>query len=106
MYVEIPSEIGLDGLIQDIDHISTTHGDVMFETILADVFHQFLQVVNLRHGNTAIHTLGVVGNLTLAQIGLDGALGVVCRDAEEGEGTFADLGIDGTEGIDFAQRAT
>ena len=91
MHVEIPSEIGLDGLVQNIDHISTTHGDVMLKTILEDVFHQLLQVVNLRHCDTDVHAIGIVGNLPLSQIGIDGTLGVVCRDTEEGEGTFADF---------------
>lgn len=40
---------------------------------------------------------------SLTQIGLDTALRVVGRDAEEGERTFADLGIYGSKGVDLTQ---
>ena len=66
MYVKLPAEISLDGLVQNVNHIGTTHGHMMLEAVLADVLHQPLQVVNLRHGDSAIHAVGVVGNLTLA----------------------------------------
>ena len=105
MHVEVPAEIGLDGFVQDVNHIGAAHSHVVLETILADILHQLLQVIDLRHGDAAVHAIGIVGNLTLAQVSLDTALRVVCRDAEEGEGTLRNLGIDSTEGIDFAQRS-
>ena len=78
---------------------------MVLETVLADVFHQALQVVHLRYGDAAVHAVGVVGYLTLAQIGLDAALRVVGGKTEEGEGTFRHLGVDGAESVHLAQRA-
>ena len=88
MHVELPAEVGFDGLLQDVDHLGTAHGHVVLKAVLADVFHQLLQVVYLRHGDTAVHAVGVVGDLALAEIGLDDALRIVGGDAEEGEGTL------------------
>ena len=88
MNVEVPAEISLDGLVQNVDDIGATHSHMMLETVLADVLHQLLQVVNLRDCDTAIHSVRIVGELTLAQIGLDGALWIVGRDAEEGKWAF------------------
>ena len=79
---------------------------MVLEAVLANVFHQLLQVIDLGDCDTSIHAVGVVSDFALTKISLDDALGVVGRDAEESEGTFADLGIDGAEGVDFAQRAT
>ena len=106
MHVQVPTQIGVDGLVEDVHHISAAHGHMVLEAILADVLHELLQVVNLCHCYTAIHAIGVVGELTLAQIGLDSALRIVCRDAEEGEGTFRDFGIDSTKGVDLTQCAS
>ena len=106
MGVEIPAEVGLDGLVEDVDDIGAAHGDMVLEAVLADVLHQPLQVVDLGHGDAAVHAVRIVGNLALAQVGLDATLGVVGGDAEEGERTTGDLGIDSTEGVDLAQRTT
>ena len=48
MYIQVPSEIGLDGLVKDVDDIGAAHGNVVFEAVLADILHQLLQVVDLR----------------------------------------------------------
>ena len=88
MYIKVPAEVGVDGLVKDVDDIGAAHGNVVFEAVLADILHQLLQVVDLRDSNTAVHAVGVVGDFTLTQISLDAAFGVVCRDAEEGERTF------------------
>ena len=79
---------------------------MVLETILADVLHQFLQIVNLRHSNTAIHAVWVIGDFALAQVRLDTAFGIVRRDAEEGKRAFANLGIDSTKGVDLTQSTT
>ena len=78
----------------------------MLKTVLADVFHQLLQVVDLRHSDAAVHTVGIVGDLTLAEIGLDTPLGIIGRDAEEGKGTFRHFRIDSAEGINLAKRTS
>ena len=88
MHIQVPSQIGLDSLVKDIHHVGATHSHMMLETVLADILHQFLQVVDFRNGDTAVHSVGIVGDLTLAEIGLDDALRVVGRDAEEGKWTF------------------
>ena len=78
----------------------------MLEAVFADILHQLLQVVHLCHGDAAVHAVGVVRQLTLAQIRLDAALRVVGRDAEEREGTLADLCIYRSEGVDLAECAS
>ena len=88
MDIEIPAQIGVDGLIEDIHHIGAAHGHMVLESVLADIFHQLLQVIHLRDSDTSVHAVGVVGNLSLAEIGLDFALGIVGRDAEERERAF------------------
>jgi hypothetical protein len=35
--VEVPAEVGLDGLIEDVDDIGTAHGHMVLEAVLADV---------------------------------------------------------------------
>ena len=50
--------------------------------------------------------ISAAGLRLINKVGLDAALGVVGGDTEEGEGSFADLGIDGAEGVDLAQGAT
>ena len=72
MYIQIPAQIAVDSLLQDVDHVGAHHGYVVFETILADILHQFLEVVHLRHGDTSVHAIRVVGQLALAQIALEG----------------------------------
>lgn len=101
--VEVPAEVGLDGFVQDVNDIGAAHSHMVLEAILADILHQLLQVVHLCDGNTSVHAVWVVGQLSLTQIGLDTALRVVGRDAEEGERTFADLGIYGSKGVDLTQ---
>ena len=64
-----------------------------------------VQVVDLCHSDTTVHTIGVVGNLTLAEVGLDAALGIVGRDAEEGKGTLADLCVDCAEGVQIGRAS-
>ena len=102
MRIQLPSEVGLDGFLHDVDDVGAAHGNMVLKAVLADILHQLLQIVDLRHSDTAIHAVGIVGNGAFAQICLDIALGVVGRDAEERERAFADLGIDGAEGVDFA----
>ena len=102
MYVELPTKVSLYGLIKDIDNIGAAHGNMVLKAVLTDVLHQLLQIVDLGNGYTAVHTVWVVGNLALAEIGLDNALRIVGRYAEEGEGAFADLGLDSTKGIYFS----
>ena len=58
---------------------------MVLETILTDIFHQLLQVINLGNSDTAVHAVWLVGNLSFAEIGLDAATRVVGGDAEEGE---------------------
>ena len=101
MYVEIPTKVSLYGLIKDIDNIGAAHSNMVLEAVLTDVLHQLLQIVDLSNCDTAVHTVWVVGNLTLAQVGLDDALRIVCRNAEEGKRTFTDLGINSTKSINF-----
>ena len=88
MYIKVPAEVGVDGLVKDVDDIGAAHGNVVFEAVLADILHQLLQVVDLRDSDTAVHAVGVVGDFALAEIGLDATLGVVGRDAEEGKWAF------------------
>ena len=106
MNVEVPAEVGLDGLLYDINDIGSTHGYMVLEAILADILHQLLQVVHLCDGDTPVHAVGVVGELALAQISLNATFGVVGGDAEEGEGAFADFCVDGAKGVNLAQCAT
>ena len=103
MDVEVPTEVGLDGLIEDVDDIGAAHGHMVLEAVLADVLHQLLQVVDLRHSDAAVHAVGIVGDLSLAEIGLDTALGIVGGDAEEGEGALTHFRIDCTEGVDLTE---
>ena len=103
--ITVPAEICIDGLVEDIHHISAAHGDMMLESVLADEFHQLLQVVNLRNGDATIHTVRIVRDLSLAQISLDAALRVVGREAEERKRSFRHLGVDGSESLDLAQCA-
>ena len=102
MYIKVPSEVGLDGLVKDVDNIRAAHGDMVLETVLADVLHQLLQVVDLRHSDATVHAIGIVGDLTLTEVGLDAALGIVGGDAEEAERSLRDLRIDSSEGVDLA----
>ena len=106
MYIQIPAQIAVDSLLQDVDHVGAHHGYVVFETILADILHQFLEVVHLRHGDTSVHAIRVVGQLALAQIALDASQRVVSRNAEEGEITLRTLGIHSSEGIDLTERTS
>ena len=66
MYIKVPAEIGFNGLADNIYHIGTTHGDMVLEAVLADILHQFLQVIDLCHGDTAVHAIWVVGDVPLA----------------------------------------
>ena len=100
--VELPSEVGLDGLADYVNDIGAAHGDMVFETVLADILHQLLQVIHLRHGNATIHAVWVIGDRSLTEIRLDASLRIIGGDAEEGEVTGSDLRIDSTEGIDLA----
>lgn len=106
MNVEVPTEIGLYGLVENVDNIGTTHGNMVLEAVLTDVLHQLLQVVDLGHSDATVHAIGVVGDFSLTEIGLDAAFGIVGRNTEEGEGAFADLRIDSTKGINFAQSSS
>ena len=83
--VDVPSEIGLDGLLQNINNIGATHGNVVFETVFTDVFHQFLQVIHLCYSDATVHSVGIVGQFALAQIGLDASFGIVGGKSEKGE---------------------
>jgi hypothetical protein len=44
--VEVPAEISLDGLVQNVDDIGATHSHMMLETVLADVLQQILKSLN------------------------------------------------------------
>ena len=103
MYVKVPAEVGVDGLVKDVDHVGAAHSNVVFEAILADVLHQALQVVDLRDSDTPVHAVGIVGDFALAKVSLDAATWVVGGDAEEGEGTLAHLGVDSAEGVHLAK---
>lgn len=104
--VDVPSEIGLDGLLQNINNICATHGNVVFETVFADVFHQFLQVIYLCYSDATVHSVGIVGQFALAQIGFDAALGIVGGKSEKGEVALRHFRIDRTKGVDLAQGAS
>ena len=104
--VDVPSEIGLDGLLQNINNIGATHGNVVFETVFADVFHQFLQVIYLCYSDATVHSVGIVGQFALAQIGFDAALGIVGGKSEKGEVALRHFRIDRTKGVDLAQGAS
>lgn len=105
MNIEFPSEIRLDGFLQDVFYVAAHEGNVMLEPVLADELHELLQVGYLCDGDAAVHAVGVVGDAALAHIALDAAARVVGGDAEEGEVAFRHLGVHGTERAHLAERA-
>lgn len=105
MYVELPAQIAVDSFLQDVHHIGANHGHVVFEAVLADVFHELLQVVHLSDSDATIHAVGIVRQAAFAQIALDAAQRVIGRNAEESEVAFRAFGVDGAEGVDFAECA-
>ena len=106
MYIKVPTQISLYRLIKDVHHIGAAHRHMMLETVLTDILHQFLQVINLSDSDTSVHSVWIIGNLTLAEVCLDTALRVIGGDAEEGERTARHFGIDGTKGLHLTQRAS
>ena len=106
MHIKIPSEIVLEGIGYDVGHIAAHQCDMMLESIAANVLHQLLEVIDLRHGDAAVHSVGIVRNLAFAYISADPTGSIVGRNAEEGEVSLADLGIDGAKGTYLAKGAT
>ena len=106
MYIQIPSQVAVDSLFEHVNDICAHHGHMMFKSVLADVFHQCLEVVHLCHGDASVHAVWVVGHASLAEVALDAAHVVVGRDAEEGEVALRAFAIHGSEGVDLAQCAS
>ena len=103
MHIEIPAEISLDGFLQNIDNIGSHHRYMVLETVLADELHEGLEVIDLRNSDTAIHSVRIGCDLTLAEICLDLTEGIVSRNAEESEVAGSSLAIYGTEGVDLTE---
>ena len=78
MYVQVPSEVIVNSLAEDVNNVGANHRDVVLKAVLADKLHQLLQVVNLRNGDATVHSVRVVGELALAEIALYAAEVVVC----------------------------
>lgn len=97
MYIKVPTQISLYRLIEDVHHVGAAHRHMMLEAVLTDILHQLLQVINLSDSDTSVHSVWIIGNLTLAEVCLDTALRVIGGDAEEGERTARHFGIDGTK---------
>ena len=106
MHIEIPSEVCLDSLREDVNDIGTYHGDMVLESILADELHESLQVRHTCHGDTSIHAVGVVGHLALSEISLDASEGVVGRDTEVCELSLSTFSIYSPEGAHLAESAS
>ena len=106
MDIKIPTQIGINGFLQDSSQIATTESHMMLEAVLADILHQLLEFGHFRYYDTAVHSVWIVGHLALTEIGLDATLRVVGGDAEIGERAFADLGIDGAECLDLSEGAS
>ena len=44
MPIQFPSQVGADRLFDNIGHMTASHSHVMFEAVLAEVFHEVLQI--------------------------------------------------------------
>lgn len=78
VYIEIPSEIVLYRIFQDVCNIAAYECDMVLETMTADVLHEALQMVYLGNGDTSVHAIGVVGNLTLTHVSTNLSFCIVC----------------------------
>ena len=105
MNIKIPSEIVLERIGNDVGHIAAHKGDMMLEAVATDVLHQLLKVINLGNRDATIHSIRIVGDLSFAYVCANLAGSIVGRYAEESELTFADLGINSTEGTHLAECA-
>ncbi len=105
MHIKIPSEIVFEGIGYDVGHIAAHQCDMMLKAVAANVLHQLLEVIDLRHGDATVHSVGIVRNLAFAHVSADLTGSIVGRDTEEGEVTFADLGIHSAEGAHLAECA-
>ena len=101
--IEFPAEVVGGSFFDDVGNVLATHGHVMFETVLANVTHQGLEVIHLSNSNATIHAIRIVGQFAFAQIRLDATVVVVGRDAEEGEVAFGNHTLHGSECIDRTQ---
>ena len=105
MHIKIPSEVVLEGIGDDVGHIAAHKGNMMLEAVATDVLHQLLEVIDLGNSDATIHSVRIVGDLAFAYVSANLAGSIVGRYAEESELTFADLGINSTEGTHLAECA-
>jgi len=76
--------------------------DVMFETVLADVFEQALQIFDANVGKAAFGRQGFGLQLAFADVSAQLAGDIVGSQADEGEIAWCGLPFDGTKTVFLA----
>ena len=97
--VEVPFHVLFRRLAQHIGEMGPRHRNVVLESLLTEVGHQFAEPRDFADRDAAIHIEGIVGELALAEISLDLPLSVVGGDSEICHGAGGDVTFDGSETV-------
>ena len=103
MTIVVPTEVVFYSLIYDVSNMTAYESHVVLETVLADVLHELLEIVNLCNCDTSVHCVWIVCDLSFSEVRLDAALRIVGRDTEECEVTFCNLSADSTECVNLTE---
>lgn len=79
--VDLPAKIADKSFVQDVVAAAAVHGDVVLETVAAQVAEQLLQARDAADAYAALAFEGVVSELAEADIGLNAALRVIGADS-------------------------
>ena len=68
VYVEVPTQVVFYGILQYVYHICAHQGYMMLKAMPANKLHELLQMVYVCYGNASVHAVGIVGDVSIAQI--------------------------------------
>ena len=106
MLIDVPTQVIADSLFKDVAHMSANHAHMVLKAVLTHIFHQVLQVGDLTNGDTPVHSIGIVGDDALSQVGFNDSFGIICRDAEVGHVTRGHFPFHSSEGIFLSENGT
>ena len=103
--MNFPPKIISERFGQNFRPVRLGHDDVMFETVFADVAHEFLQLRNFRDGAVAKSVELVIGEFAFADVSADFAVGIGGGNATKGQRPGGRAAIQRAVGVFDAENA-
>lgn len=83
MVVHLPVEVAGGSFVDRRGNAGEVGGDVVFESVFADVAQKFLQAQDFHHPRTTEGVQWIVGEAAAARVTANGAVGIVGGEARE-----------------------